>query len=59
MSESSLDLPLCRPTLLPLGNHIKIHLEPVDVVLVSDKSIQNTVKSSQVKSSQETFIRHV
>ena len=37
------DIEFYQPGLLPLGNHVKICLEEVDVVLVSKMSKQNTV----------------
>ena len=41
------DIEFHQPGLLPLGNHVKIRLEPVDVVLVSNMSIQNAVVCEQ------------
>ena len=48
---------LCQPGLLPLGNHVKIRLEPVDVVLVSNMSMQNTVVCEQTDCTVGDAIR--
>ena len=57
-----LDLPLWQPTLiakLSHGNPVKVHLETVDVVLVSNISIQNTVVCEQTGCTVGNAIRSI
>ena len=42
------NIPSPPMSLPPLGNPVKIHLEPVDVALVSNMSIQNTTVCEQM-----------
>ena len=51
------DVEFHQPGLLQLGNSVKIHLEPVDVVLVSNMSIQNTVICEQTNCTVGDAIR--